>query len=350
MKRLLALFTVVAVLAGCDDAAGPGARGVVAVLTRNLYIGADVDPIVQSQTLNGVLTRVAEAYATVQATNFPERAKALADEIAAAQPHLVGLQEVFIIRVQSPGDYLTGNAVQATTVVYDYLDLLLDELALRGLDYDVVATTQGTDIELPSATGDDIRVTDREVILARGDVVIADAGGNVFTTRLTVPIGQTGVSVTILRGWAGVDATVDGLTYRFVSTHLEPGVELIQRLQGAELVQSLSGETVPIILLGDFNSAADGSTTATYGDLVAAGFDDAWSLAHPGDPGYTCCHVEDLSNVTPMLDERIDVIFTRDGVIGTAGVEVVGDETADRVSGLWPSDHAGVVATLEFQR
>lgn len=350
MKRLLLLFTVVAVLAGCDDAAGPGAGDVVTVLTRNLYIGADVDPIVQSQTLNEVRTRVAEAYATVQATNFPERAKALADEIAAARPHLVGLQEAFIIRVQSPGDYLSGGTVPATMVVYDYLQLLLTELAARGLDYDVVATTQATDIELPSATGDDIRVTDREVILARGGVVTADAGGAIFTTRLTVPIGQTGVSVTILRGWAGVDATVAGRSYRFVSTHLEPGVQLVQRAQAVELVQILSGEILPVIMLGDFNSAADGSTTATYGDLIAAGFDDVWSLAHPGDPGYTCCHVEDLSNVTPMLDERIDVIFTRDGVIGTAGVEVVGDETADRVSGLWPSDHAGVVATLEFQR
>ena len=119
---------------------------------------------------------------------------------------------------------------------------------------------------------------------------------------------------------------------------------------GLELLSGPAQTTLPLIMLGDFNSAADGSTTATYGLLTAAGLVDTWNAAHPGDPGLTCCQAADLLNATSTLRVRFDVIFTR-GNFEVLDSEIVGEELDDRTpAGLWPSDHAGVVSTLRLPR
>jgi endonuclease/exonuclease/phosphatase family metal-dependent hydrolase len=47
----------------------------------------------------------------------------------------------------------------------------------------------------------------------------------------------------------------------------------------------------------------------------AAGFDDAWTSANPGDPtGFTCCHRERLDDPADPLRARIDVIVTLEPV------------------------------------
>jgi endonuclease/exonuclease/phosphatase family metal-dependent hydrolase len=54
-------------------------------------------------------------------------------------------------------------------------------------------------------------------------------------------------------------------------------------------------------------------------------------------------------NPTPELTKRIDYILYR-GSLETALAVVVGDEVMDRTAaGLWPSDHAGVLATLRVR-
>ena len=78
--------------------------------------------------------------------------------------------------------------------------------------------------------------------------------------------------------------------------------------------------------------------------FFAGGFADGW----PGADGLTCCHAVDLHNPNPTLTKRIDLVLTR-GALETVSAEVLGDAAADRTpSGLWPSDHAGVVATLRL--
>ena len=67
-------------------------------------------------------------------------------------------------------------------------------------------------------------------------------------------------------------------------------------------------------------------------------------------------HDADLRNATQNFWERIDYVFVRNGeshqkFTQMNGVEaiVVGDEVADKTpSGLWPSDHGGVVASFQF--
>ena len=77
--------------------------GNVTVMTRNIYIGADVDKLLLAEDPNQIPVIVAELLKDMEATNFSERAVALAKEIQLKQPDLIGLQEVSLIRVQSPG-------------------------------------------------------------------------------------------------------------------------------------------------------------------------------------------------------------------------------------------------------
>ena len=320
----------------------------VTVMTRNIYLGTSLSPLFEATNIFQIPGLVSTAWMSLEANRFPERAQALADEIAAARPHLVGLQEVSHLFRQSPGDFLLGNPVPATQVAFDYLSLLLEALEARGVSYRAVAIGSGVDLEVPMAEGDDIRVIDREVILARDDVEVANPQTSHFEVNLSIPFGEDDIAIP--RSWVAVDATVAGQTFQLVSTHLETaGSAAVQVAQGDELLERLADVALPLILVGDFNSAAGASNTATYANIQAAGFVDAYEQANPGDPGFTCCHADDLQNPAPQLNRRIDHIFFQ-GPFAAVQAQVVGDQVEGRTaSGLWPSDHAGLVASLEFE-
>src|SRR5262249_43594657 len=204
------------------------------VMTRNLYAGANFQPAI-SAVLSGdsaaVVAAVSEIWTKVGFTNFPARAAGIAREIEQAQPDLIGLQEAALWRSQTPADSVMGNADK---VEYDFVQILLDALAARGLHYAVVAEERGADAELPgflSPTNallglvSDIRLTDREVILARTDLrlselTLSNAKTGHYETNLVVPISPTFTFVET-RGWASVDANVRGKDFRFITTHLE---------------------------------------------------------------------------------------------------------------------------------
>lgn len=238
----------------------------VTVMSRNLYLGADLGRGVRARNLAEFIAAVTTNFAILQATNFPERAQALADEINATQPDLIGLQEVSLWRSQFPADF--SPAPNATTVEFDFLQLLLGAPAARGLQYAPVAISIGFDIEAPRVTPlsfQDIRLTDRDVILVREDLRTADLKlSNIseghFATNLVV--NTVAGPVTIRRGWASVDAKIRGKTFRFVTTHLEtedfaPDAPAVQVAQAEELLQGPANTHLPVVLLGDFNSRAD---------------------------------------------------------------------------------------------
>jgi endonuclease/exonuclease/phosphatase family metal-dependent hydrolase len=354
VRSLLLLGLGAAILSSCDDSelTRPADLEIV-VMTRNLYIGSDLDPLLAVSSLEEVPDAGAEVWADVVATDFTERAEAIADEIAAARPHLVGLQEVSMFRRQSPGDFLIGNLIRASQVELDYLEALLAALEARGLSYRPVAVSVGTDLEGPlrvagSGFTDDLRLTDREVIIARSDVSVTDIREENYSVTQSVPPGGGPLSIDLVKGWTSVDATVEGFSFRFVSTHLEIARfdPVVQVAQADELLDALAGENLPIVLVGDFNSTPGGSGTPTYGNLIAAGFQDAWDLGGSGGEGLTCCQRTDLRDPVSSLSARVDLILLR-GALQALAAEVVGDDPADRTpSGLWPSDHAGVVAVL----
>jgi len=357
--------TVPAFLSPMTHVADPPAEQAtrsVTVMTRNLYVGADISPAVAalaSGSPSAIINAASTIWAGVLSTNFPERAEALADEIANAHPLLIGLQEVSLFRTGAPDSFF-GNPTRAEQVEFDYLEILLGELDERGLHYAPVAVTQNVDAELTGFVAPgvlrDIRLTDRDVILARTDLPASQLKlSNVqtanFSTNLSIPIGGTGQFFTNLCGWGAVDVQVRGKTFRFINTHLQvespnPLANAIQVAQAGELLTGPASTSLPVILVGDFNSRADGTGTATYGLLLGAGFDDVWSATHPHELGNTFGHDAGLRNTAVNFTQRIDLILYR-GDLRAFHADVVGDELPDRTpSGLWPSDHGGVVATL----
>lgn len=334
------------------------------VMTRNLYLGADLTPVLAATSPQALVAAVTAVYANVQATDFPQRAEVLADEIAQSDPHLVGLQEAVLWRSQSP-----AGPGSATHIEYDFLQILLDKLSTRGKHYAAVATvTVGGDFEAPRSTPaglQDIRLTDRDVLLARTDLpaqVFSVANAQAATFQNHMPICRPvlgcppNAPLQVRRGWVAADATVHGHTTRVVTTHLEPASPTVQEAQTGELLAGPLNTAHPTVLLGDLNSAAGGvgaqpgsTATQTHNNLLAAGFTDAWTATRPGDPGFTCCQAPDLRNPTSSLTQRIDYVLFR-GNITALTSNRVGDTPADRTpSGLWPSDHAGVRSVLQLR-
>jgi endonuclease/exonuclease/phosphatase family protein len=333
----------------------------VTVLTWNVYYGTDPTPLLTAPA-DQVPFVAAAVWGVVQQTNFPARAGALAQAIAARRPHLVGVEEAAIYRLQHPGDLAFGGTQPATQVVYDFLALLTDSLAARGLHYVVAAADSTTDIELPVITGvdpatgiptfDDVRLTDRDAVLARADVQIANPQHATYAAFIPVSIG--GAQAGVHEGWSSIEATVSGRTIRFIDTHLETQDALpVQLGQAQELLALLQNESLPTILSGDFNSDVYGQdptrATPSYGMITGAGFADSWLRPGLVPAGLTCCQSETLDNPVASFNQRIDFIFTRNmpGQMQVIGRDVVGAAPADRTpGGLWPSDHGGVVATF----
>jgi endonuclease/exonuclease/phosphatase family metal-dependent hydrolase len=362
---LALLLALVLPIAGCDsDDPDDGVSADVAVMTYNLYLGADIFALV-GEDPEDIPVIAAQLFANVQATDFPSRAMAIADIIAEENPALIGLQEVTWYRTDPSDGSETPNA---STTAFDFLALLQSTLDARDLDYVVAATTVNADVEVPSTTDGetftDIRLTDRDVILARSDVETTNAVEETFSLAVTAPVPIGGQEVPFLRGYNSVLATVDGVTFTFANAHLEvddgnpEGAALAQFGQANELRNALDGATRPVVLVGDFNTPADGSGTeivitdplpftgTTYDLLTTFYTDAAPAISATGD---TCCQDADLLNDASDLTSRIDLILYNGAVEPLMG-EVVGDEPADRTDGgLWPSDHAGVVATLRIE-
>jgi endonuclease/exonuclease/phosphatase family metal-dependent hydrolase len=351
LSPLVALALLAGTSVKADDPAPP-AQHQITVMSYNVYHGVDLEifRVPGATSVPDLLSRVAAVYMGYQARNFPERAQALAAEIAAGQPALIGLQEAVLVRTGA-----LFNPAPAENVAFDYVQLLLDALSARGLNYTVVAEIRGFDIELPSALGFDVRHTDREVILARADMPsgqlsLSNVQTGHFTTNCQIPTIAFG-SLTVLRGWASVDVWSRGTSFRFVSTHLDgdclPYTSAIQVAQAQELVNGPADTTLPVLLVGDVNASPGDSQPSAYSALVGAGFVDAWNLVGAGD-GFTCCQADDLSNVTSTLSSRIDVVLLN-GDFVVRRVTTMGDLPSDRTtSGLWPSDHARLSATLEI--
>ncbi len=348
---------------------GGNSRAQVDVMTWNVYVGANVDIVLGASNLLDLSLKVAAAYDTLILTDFSERAQTIASYIAQKKPHLIGLQEISLIQRFSSFPPNPDSLIEQ----FDYLQILLNALSARGLNYAVANSINNIDLIVPRFVTigpggpefDYVRLRDSDVILARQDVGISNPAAANYTAKLTVPIPGL-PPIEILRGYVAVDAKVGQKTYRFVNTHLEAFSESIRRPQAQELIVALANETLPIIMVGDFNTPAPSSINPngglTYQDFASpnAGYVDVWphNLKGSEGDGFTSIHDSDLMNEEIKLDQRIDLIFVRNqgnpsgqNEIGPVQAIVVGDELDERTpSGLWPSDHAGIIAKLHIAK
>ena len=320
-------------------------------MTRNMDEGTDFGPIFSAANFSQFATEVANAYLEVQASNIPERSAAIADEIAARRPYLIGLQEVSIWRTGP----LFGHA---NTVTYDALQSLLQALEARGQHYSVIKTVIEFEGEAPSALGIEVGFTDLDVVLARSDLSVSElqlsnVQGQHFVTNLTFPSPVLGI-VTIPRGWISVDGKLRGKEFRFITTHLESFHPGVQAAQASELVLGPANTDLPVIICGDLNTEAPGGNpalNAAYQIVLSGGFSDVWSILHPTDPGFTWpLHGEDPFTSASTPSQRIDLILSREGRkgLGALTADLNGNHSTDLTqSGLWPSDHAGLSSVFK---
>jgi len=334
---LVALLGPTAAVADAKTAPRPD----VSVMSRNLYLGADIIKLVGAADLAGEKVQVAALRTTLDRTNFPVRAKALAAEIAATKPDVVGLQEV--ARYYRSADATPGQA--ATRPVYDWMTLLQTQLKAKRQPYRVAAEQTELDITVPSAAGYGLRLKLGNAVLVRTGTGARISGvkrlSGLFKDQLQVqlPSGKVGLH----RGYAGIDGKVAGRKFRFLDPHAEAYSAAAAKGQFQQLLRGAAkSRSLPTIIAGDFNSDPADAEPNAYRAVVGAGFVDT------GGRAATCCQNETLSNPLSQLKTWIDhiVVRPRATVLST---RIFGNRPRDRIRGLWPSDHAGVIATIRLK-
>jgi hypothetical protein len=398
---LAALAGLIA-LGAVAEAADAAKRGVrVKVMTRNVYLGSPLSPALDSTSTAGLCTGAGEVLRQVDGTNPPARMRALANEIASKKPDFVGMQEVAKWSVQNPSDggdvKYTFIGTPATTVKYDFLQLILKRLKQRGTPYRAVSVSNNFEFETPADYNDtpgdgtpqadalgctdsevDGRMLIRDVILARvghGVRVSKPKHGN-YHHRLVLDIAG-GVGFPVLRGWESVNARVRGSArFRFVNTHLEAfdsatsndmcvdctypanpaQISSVSRgsIREAQALEVVGGPAKSrlSILVGDLNSNVPGvqpGDSQAFAAVLAARFKRRSTY------GPQSCCVDDpsttlLGGSLSDFDHVVDHITAKPGRrIKKLRSAVVG--RAKTAAGpRWPSDHAGVWSLLRVPR
>ena len=354
----------------------------VTVMTRNLYLGADINRPVNAalaeaaeptSTPQSILVALANAThvtrAIVDDTDFTVRAGLLADEIVATEPDLIGLQEVAWWR-HGPLQLEPVNVgvPNAQTTDYDFLQILLDALAARGAAYEAVSIAPRADVEAPSFTGTgspdarDIRLTMRDVVLMHVEdgLTALDEGQAVYDVNLEVAL--LGNTINFDRGYQWVDARAGAQRFRFVNSHFEAFSSDIAYAQAAQLLDEATADDTTTVFVCDCNSDPLNNSIkprdtlphkAAYDLITGPGdFTDEWLKWAPAEEGSTSGLSETVDDATgDGFDHRIDMVFARTAAGDPLAVDrgrVTGTDvsTKDPATGLWPSDHGGVVLRL----
>ncbi|MDX6583520.1 MAG: hypothetical protein QOI10_2704 [Solirubrobacterales bacterium] len=363
----------------------------VKVMTRNLLLGADLGPALRSTGFESFIEANGAILREVDQTNFPVRAKGLAAEIAAKKPDLVGLQEAALWRtgpLELP-PAITGQPFGATTVTYDFIQNLLDELHARGMNYSVAVSQDEFDFEAPAdyndvdndappgtfnsdpATNDEGpnslddaemngRLTMRDAILINDDSKVKAKFSKPqmgHFSHLYVPT-IAGIQIPVVRGWVAGDVKVqsgkgkDKVTrkFRFVDSHLEAFDDetVHPSIRAQQAQELLDGPASPkkTILLGDFNSnvppVKPGDEQA-YQTLLAGGFTERST----SDP-LGCCVSSVFTGPPSDFDHKVDHIMTNESKrdVKLMSSAVTGLEP---VNGLYDSDHAGLFSSLQLK-
>jgi endonuclease/exonuclease/phosphatase family metal-dependent hydrolase len=386
--HLRIIFAVAAVVALATPVAAEAAqkgKGApkVTVMTRNLFLGADLAPAIEAADIPTAIDGAGTVWNELQSTKFPERAAPLAREIKRSKADLVGLQEVALWRKQTPSDggappiSPVPSAQPASDLEFDFLALLQAQLKKIGAKYRVVVVQKEFGGELPvdvdhsDATGTgplagfgadfDVSLTMRDVILVRRGtkVKLGKTRKGHFATRYEPNVG--GIVIPVDRGWVSVEAKIRGNSgkkgkkprysrFRFINTHLEAfGDPTIREAQAKELVAGPLETNKQVILVGDLNSGIE-----RHNEPEQPGDDLAFrALADFGmqDNGaiQSCCY-DSLFDPNAIFDHTVDHVLTKPG-LRRIRAYVTGDDPSERTaSDLWPSDHGGVVSRLQLRK
>jgi len=372
VKLRLTLATIALLAVVLPVAAQAAGKRKITVMTRNVFLGADLAPAIGASSIPQAIDGAGVIWNELQSTRFRDRAVPLARELKRSKADLIGLQEVALWRKQVPSDggappiSPVAGATAATDVDTDFLKILKRELRDAGARYKVAAVQREFEAELPvdvdgsDATGTgplaafgadfDARLTMRDVILKRkrSGLRLKKVRKAHFDTRYEPNVG--GVVIPVDRGWVSVEAKAGHRRFRFVDTHLEAfGDPSIRTAQADELIDGPLDTGRQVILVGDLNSG-----TTRHNEPERPGDDGAFlALAGFGmkDRGaiQSCCY-DSLFDPAAIFDHTVDHVLTKPG-LKLRSAEVTGDDASERTSsGLWPSDHGGVISRLKLRR
>jgi endonuclease/exonuclease/phosphatase family metal-dependent hydrolase len=381
-------------LPGTADAKGKKTGHQLTVMTRNLYLGADLTPALQATNIDQAINAGGQIVNQVHATKFPSvRAALLAAEIKKQKPDIVGLQEAAWWRTGPVNlQAALGSPAASTTDPDggDFLTDLLTQLNKGGkkgkkgtasaakkksstLRYKIAVVKPEFDFELPvnngtgglAAASHNERLTMRDAILVRqgGGVKFSNATTGTFNTLLRENVAGV-KTLDVTRGWASADVKVNGRKLHVVDSHLEAFDSAasntasdgksypkggIREAQANQLVApgGPASSRLPTLLIGDFNS-----DVPVHGDQVFPGDALAYQALLNGGfteraltpPPFGCC-IEDPNLANPSsagITHRVDHIMSNSSKVKFKR----GALTSTYANGLWSSDHFGVASQL----
>ena len=368
----------------------------ITIATLNQYLGVDLTPVLTATGAEAFNTALLDVLTRTAQSHFPARVETQANAIAKYSPEIVGLQEVWFLACtdSDPTDTLGCEDPAIADAFVDYLELTLKALTANGSSYYPAAVVKNLDLSagIPffiNGTGALLAAVDRDVILARNDVdtSVVDLASNCSKPSADGCNYQTVASATtpagdipIERGFVAVDTVIGDRNYRIFNTHLEvkgedvgdPLFTAYQAAQASELI-AMAANTPPdraLLVIGDMNSSPvqnnipgplfppfENGIITPYkqfanGEDAYGDFYDVWALRPGKVSGYTCCQSEDLTNHKTSLSERIDMIFSWEEPAKVKQARLLGDKVSSKTNppgqGLWPSDHGGIAASIEF--
>jgi hypothetical protein len=378
-------------------------EGTITVMARNLYLGANTS--VALELLPDMPAAAQFMWDQVAANDFSTRVSLLAAEAAAANPDVIGLQEATIWACKP-------NPFSGPVTVFDFTEQFLQATADAGTEYKLAQrggiTAYNPGYEIPAIPflttvedpetfqplfgkdSADCGMTIADALLVRADLadaVVAVGTGEYEERHAVVP-----VVFTIDRGYAWADLAIGGTTVRAVTTHLESewsdGAVPPSASQAQQLVDDFADTTVPMVVIGDFNSdprdprtgtdpnpggqpeasgtcpaqpaaptaATADPTCSAYWTMIDAGYADAGpdSLA---PANRTWGSEGDLAGPSPErlevalaegndygFTDRLDYVFTRNGAKATRA-EVIGNQWPE--GDTWQCDAPEQIQTTE---
>ena len=364
--------------------AAQAAEPTITVMSRNIYLGADVG--VALELIPNMPAAAQFMWDQVNKNDFSKRSIALAAEIKEYKPDVIGLQEATIW-------YCKKNAWSKKTEVFNFTDQLLEAL---GGDY-VLASKDGTTAFNPGYSINPIPFltmvkdpTRFQKLFGQDKAACGFQIGDALAIKKSladqvIRVGNTEYEdsysiiptlMTIYRGYTWADINIENIAVRFVTTHLESIWDENKvpnaAKQATQLISDLKDTNMPLVVIGDFNAdprdprsssaanpglqptaseecPAGNSKCNAYRLMVDAGFTDAgpdasepttytWgmnALLTGPDPD-RLKSAQGMGNEYGFTD-RLDYIFTKNGVAVTTS-QIIGYKAP------YATDHAGVFA------
>jgi endonuclease/exonuclease/phosphatase family metal-dependent hydrolase len=255
--------------------------------------------------------------------DWEARHRAIAAVLAELQPHIVGLQEVWA----DPDRSQVAMLAAELGMHWAYAASPVPDRWQRRIGDDRVAIGNAVLSRWP------ITARAHRTLPAGG---APDEGRTVLYTRVDTPGGP-----------------VPFFTTQFNSAPEQSAVRCMQVAAVAAFVAEHVGAAYPPVVTGDLNAEPDSDEIRLLGGHKTAPaipglvLVDAWRYADPAAPAWTWDRRNPHVRASLEPSARIDYVLvglpTVDSCGGVVTAKLFGDQPE---GGVWPSDHAGVVAEL----